>query len=36
MSKSNRKAKKNPTTGHDIPVLNYNGQKCHQLLFKPI
>lgn len=34
MSKSNRKAKKK--TGHDIPVLNYNGQKCHQLLFKPI
>lgn len=35
MSKSNRKAKKKKT-GHDIPVLNYNGQKCHQLLFKPI
>lgn len=30
------KLKKKPTTGHDIPVLNYNEQKCHQLLFNPI
>lgn len=30
------KLKKKTTTGHDIPVLNYNEQKCHQLLFKPI
>lgn len=27
---------KKPTTAYDIPVLNYNEQKCHQLLFKPI